>query len=308
MTPTGRVVVVDPLVDPETARQRLAGLDVMVTGPEDRGHPDTVALVLGSEHPLAATELATMPALRIIATTSAGTDHLPVAALHSAGIALATAGDYSTTEVADHTVALMLDLIRGISAQDRAMRRGEWPGLEAPAPRRIAGTRVGLIGFGKIAYEVARRAVALEMDVATHAPTADPERVRSVGAHQVPTLEHLLGWADIVSPHLPLTETTTGLLNRQRIAAMKPGAMLVNVSRGPIVEAQALVDALNCGHLAGAALDVFDTEPPAADDPLLTCEQVVLTPHVAWRSVSSQQLAVDRALDAVRDALGAQAR
>jgi D-3-phosphoglycerate dehydrogenase len=304
VTPTGRVIVVDPLVDPEAARRHLAGLDVVVTGPEDRGHPDTVALVLGSEHPLAATELTTMPELRIIATTSAGTDHLPVLELASAGITVATAGDYSTAEVADHTVALMLDLLRGISVQDRAVRRGEWPGLEAPAPRRIAGTRVGLIGFGRIAYEVALRAVALEMDVTTYAPTADPERVQSAGAAQVSTLDDLLGWADIVSPHLPLTEATTGLLNRQRIAAMKPGAMLVNVSRGPIVEAQALVEALSSGHLAGAALDVFDTEPPAADDPLLTCEQVVLTPHVAWRSMSSQQLAVDRALDAVRDVLG----
>jgi D-3-phosphoglycerate dehydrogenase len=304
VTPTGLVVVLEPSVDLEAARRHLAGLDVVVTGAEDRGHPDTVALVIGAENVIAATELATMPALRVIATTSTGTDHLPVDQLAGAGITVATAGDYSTTEVADHTIALMLDLVRGISAQDRAMRRGEWPGLEAPAPRRIAGTRVGLIGFGKIAYEVARRAVALKMEVAIHAPTADPDRVRSVGAYQVPTLEDLLGWADIVSPHLPLTGTTTGLLNRLRIAAMKPGAMLVNVSRGPIVEAQALVDALASGHLAGAALDVFDTEPPAADDPLLTCEQVVLTPHVAWRSVSSQQLAVDRALDAVRNALG----
>ncbi|CAN5344425.1 D-2-hydroxyacid dehydrogenase [soil metagenome] len=303
MTPTGRVVVVDPLVTTEAARRHLAGLDVLVTGPEDRGHPETVALVIGSEYPVAATELATMPVLQIVATTSAGTDHLPVDALRSAGIALATAGDYSTAEVADHTVALMLDLIRGISAQDRAVRRGEWPGLEVPAPRRIAGTRVGLIGFGKIAYDVARRAVALEMEVATHAPTADPERVRLVGVTQVSTLDELLGWADIVSLHVPLTETTSGLLNRERIAAMKPGAMLVNVSRGPIVESRALLDALASGHLAGAALDVFDAEPPAADDPLLTCEQTVLTPHVAWRSVSSQQLAVDRALEAVRAAL-----
>ncbi|WP_367318158.1 NAD(P)-dependent oxidoreductase [Streptomyces sp. HUAS ZL42] len=283
-----RIGLADPFADPEVVRTALGDalpgaeiqLEQVAAIPQG---PGIVALLVGPEVPMTAEDLALLPDLRVIAVTSAGSDHVPVEAARAAGIWVTSSAGYCTEEVADHTLALGVGLLRGTVDMDRDVRRGIWD-VEQVRPRRIAGTRWGLVGFGRIARAVAERAAALSMPVSAWAPKVAQEHFEKAGVRRVENLVDLLAGTDLVSLHVPLTAETANLIGAAELAAMPLGSFLVNVSRGEILDHDALAAALDSGRLKGAALDTLPTEPPRADDPALSMKSTVLNPHAAWYS------------------------
>ena len=217
------------------------------------------------------------PDLKVIAKHGAGVDSVDQAAATARGIKVMVAGDANAPAVAEHTIALILALGRDITALAQRTATGHWD-RDAYIGREIAGRVLGLVGFGRIARLVARMAPCLGMKVIAlpHRPgTVDPAL-----AQEAATLDELLATADIVSLHVRLTPTTTKMINATTLAAMKPGALLINTARGAIVDEDALLAALTTGHLGGAGLDNLTQEPPRPDHPLLTAPRVIVTPHI----------------------------
>jgi D-3-phosphoglycerate dehydrogenase len=221
--------------------------------------------------------LTACPSVRMISIWGTGRDNVDLEACRRRGITVAHTPGVNAHAVAEHTLALMLAVTRRIPSLDREVRGGQWPrGLLD----QLEGKTLGIVGLGAIGRRVA--ALAAPFGVRLLAATWGPDagRAAAVGASHAP-IETLLQESDIVSLHLRLSAETEAFINRQRLALMKPGAFLVNTARGRLVDREALVDALRDGRLAGAALDVFHEEPIAANDPLLTLPNVVLTPHNA---------------------------
>lgn len=297
-----RIALADPFADPEVVRAALGdapGIELARVTAIPHG-PGIVGLLVGPEVPMTAEDLALLPDLRVIAVTSTGHDHVPVEAARAAGVWVTSSAGYCTEEVADHTLALGLGLLRGTVELDRDVRRGIWD-VERVRPRRIAGTRWGLVGFGRIAAAVATRAAAVSMPVAAWDPKVGPGRVERAGVRRAASLLDLLAGSDVVSLHVPLTADTAGLIGAAELAALPAGSFLVNVARGEILDHGALAAALDSGALRGAALDTLPVEPPAADDPALALRSTVLNPHAAWYSDQAH----DRAYALAGAAVGA---
>jgi D-3-phosphoglycerate dehydrogenase / 2-oxoglutarate reductase len=221
--------------------------------------------------------LTACPSVRMISIWGTGTDNVDLAACRRRGVTVAHTPGVNAHAVAEHTLALMLAVTRRIPSLDRDVRSGQWPrGLLV----QLEGKTLGIVGLGAIGRRVA--ALAEPFGVRLLAATWGPDagRAAAVGARHTP-IETLLQESDIVSLHLRLSAETEAVINRARLALMKPGAFLVNTARGRLVDREALVDALRHGRLAGAALDVFHEEPIPASDPLLTLPNVILTPHNA---------------------------
>lgn len=215
------------------------------------------------------------PGLRLIMAPGIGHDGIDLEAAAEKGIPVSITVPGNVTEVAEHALLLMLAVCRRLVELDRGLRQGRWMAWDRRLQSfNLCGRTLGLVGMGRIGQAVARRAAAFEMRVQYHDP------VRTDGWPWAP-LEELLQTSDFVSLHVPLTPQTARLLTAARIALMKPAAVLINTSRGEVVDEPALVAALRSGALAGAGLDVFEKEPIAADHPLLAMDNVVLTPHVA---------------------------
>ncbi len=217
-----------------------------------------------------------LPRLRHLASYGVGVDHLDLEACRRRGLLVTNTPGVVTEATAEQAIALMLAAARRVAEGDRLIRRGGWSSVD---PALLLGTGLdgkllGLIGFGRIGQAVARRAAGLGLRLAY----TSPREVSFPGARRLP-LEALLAEADVVSLHVPRTPATEGLLSRERLALMKPGALLVNTARGAVVDDAALAEALRSGRLAGAGLDVFRDEPrvPPA---FLELENVVLTPHL----------------------------
>ena len=237
-----------------------------------------------------------MQRARIVVRGGVGFDGLDLKVLGQRGIAVCTVPDYGTTEVADHALALMLALRRGIGLYDERMRRdprGLWRYVESPAIDRIRGRTFGVFGLGRIGYAAARRAAAFDMNVVFYDPYLPDGADLSTGLKRLTSVEALFEVSDTVSLHAPLTDETRHVANADRLSRMKPGAVLVNTSRGPTVDIDALHDALKAGTLAGAGLDVFPVEPPDADHPLLKAYReraewlegrFLVSPHAAFYS------------------------
>ena len=228
--------------------------------------------------PVDAQAIAAGAALRHVGRIGVGLDNIDTAACAARGIVVTNVPDYCVEEVSDHALGFALAWTRGIVACDRELRAGRWAPAQARL-RRLASLEVGIVGFGRIGRATARKFAALGCRVRVHARGAHPD-VECVG------LDTLLGHSDIVVLHVPLTAETRHLIDRRRLAAMKRGALLVNVSRGGVVDSAAVIDALESGHLGGAALDVLESEPevPRA---LLGHPSTLLTPHVAFSSDAS---------------------
>jgi D-3-phosphoglycerate dehydrogenase / 2-oxoglutarate reductase len=221
--------------------------------------------------------LTACPSVRMISIWGTGTDNVDLAACRRQGITVAHTPGVNANAVAEHTLALMLALTRRIPSLDRDVRNGQWPrGLLV----QLEGKKLGIFGLGAIGRRVATLAAPFGVHLLAATWGPDEGRAAAVGARHVP-IETLLQEADIVSLHLRLSAETESIINRARLALMKPSAFLVNTSRGRLVDRDALIDALRHGRLAGAALDVFHEEPIAAGDPLLTLPNVILTPHNA---------------------------
>lgn len=243
--------------------------------------------------PLSGDDLAKATKVRLVHKLGAGVNTIDVEAATAQGIAVANMPGANAQSVAEGALLLMLAALRRLPELDRATRSGRgWPSdpTLGETVRDIGGSTVGLIGYGNIAKRVETMVTAMGADV-VHTSTRDD------GSASWRTLPDLLAASDIVSLHLPLTEDTAGLLDRDALARMKTDAVLVNTSRGPIVDEEALVDALRSGGLAAAGLDVFAVEPVAADNPLLSLPNVVLTPHVTWYTADTMRRYLEFALD-----------
>jgi phosphoglycerate dehydrogenase-like enzyme len=235
--------------------------------------------------PLSGADLSRATRLRLVHKFGAGVNTIDVDAATERGIAIANMPGANAPSVAEGTVMLMLAALRRLPTLDRATREGRgWPTDPqlGETVRDIGACAVGLVGYGNIAKQVAAIVAAMGATV-LHNSTRDD------GLPGWRPLPALLADSDIVSLHLPLTEDTDGLLDEAALAGMKPGAVLVNTSRGAIVDEDALADALRDGQLAAAGLDVFGAEPVPLDNPLLALDNVVLTPHVTWYTVDTMR-------------------
>jgi D-3-phosphoglycerate dehydrogenase len=255
--------------------------------------PGAFATLAGSE-PYTERVFQQAPDLRVIARWGVGFDAIDVAAATRHGVAVCTAVGANHEAVADYAVALMCALQRGVVANHRLITGGQWRTEFRPAIWRAT---VGIIGLGRIGQAVARRCRGFEMAILAHEPRPDHAFVRAHGIELV-SLEELLRRADLVTLHCPATPETRHLLNRDRLALMKPTAHLVNTARGALVDETALYEALKTGRLAGAGLDVFAQEPLAAS-PLVGLDNVVLSPHVAGVDETSEAAMANRAIDAI---------
>ena len=222
--------------------------------------------------------------LRVIGRYGVGTDNIAVDEATRRGIPVTNVPVYCTDEVAEHVLGMLLALVRGLARYDRAVREGDWSLATGLPTRRVAGSTLGVVGFGAIGRTLARKAAALDLHVIAH--DHDAERVRAAGAEPVALLD-LARRADFVSLHLPLRDDTRGLVDRDFLAAMKPTAYLLNAARGAIVDPAALAEALASGRIAGAGIDVFEPERLPPGHPLLAQDRLLATPHTAFYSEES---------------------
>jgi len=248
--------------------------------------------------------VAACPRLRLISVWGAGIDHVDLDACRARGITVANTPGVNAHAVAEHTLALMLAVTRRIPSLDAEVRAGRWPRAMLV---QLEGKALGLIGLGAIGRRVATLAAPFGMRLLAFTRGADAGRAESVGARHV-SLDILLRESDIVSLHLRLSAETQGFLGRDRLALMKPTAFLVNTARAGLVDRQALIDAMQHGRLAGAALDVFHEEPLPADDVLLSLPNVVLTPHNAGMTPEVVDAGLQRAVENIERFLGTDAR
>jgi D-3-phosphoglycerate dehydrogenase len=262
---------------------------------------DVDAVIVRSASKLTRTALAGADRLRVIGRAGVGVDNIDVAAATERGIAVLNAPSGNTISAAELALALLLALVRRIPAADRSMRAGEWDRKRFSGVE-LHGKTLGLIGAGRIGSEVARRARAFGMRVVAYDPYLSEERARELQVRRT-TLDDVLGEADFITLHVPLTDATAGLIGEAAFARMKPGAFLVNAARGGVVDEDALVRALESGRLAGAALDVYAAEPLPADHPIRRLDRVVLTPHLGAATVEAQENVALEIAHAVHDAL-----
>lgn len=254
--------------------------------------------VIASTDPFDASVFAACPDLRVIARTGVGVDAIDIDAATRAGVVVATTPGANEEAVADHALAMILALQRRLAENDAAIRAGRWERAGSLTPSDLYGATVGLIGSGAIGRAVIGRLLAFGTTVLVY----DPFLVEPPEGTVLVDLPELLERSDVVSVHAPLTQTTRGLLGSEQFAAMKPGAVVINVSRGGIVDELALADALRSGHLAGAGVDTFEHEP-LGDSPLRDLPTVILSPHIAGLSHRSIVAMTEQATQAVLDVL-----
>ena len=306
----GIVVVTDhvfPHLDQEREILAAAGHELRfehdVKAPEEvRETVRSADAVLNCYTPIPAEVISSMSGCRIIARYGIGLDTIDIPAATAQGIVVTNVPDYCIDEVSDHALALILALGRGIARLDRSVRSGRWDLMVARPLHRLRGRTLGLVGFGRIARRLAEKASPIGFRVLATDPYVDADAIRAAGVEPV-DLAGLLGGSDVVSVHAPLSEDTRHLLGAPQLALMRPGAFLVNTSRGPLLDLDAVLEALEAGRLAGVALDVVEQEPPDPAHPLLHREDVVVTPHAAFYSeeamVEQQRKAAEQVVEAL---------
>jgi D-3-phosphoglycerate dehydrogenase len=223
---------------------------------------------------------------QVIARTGIGVDNVDVAAATRAGIVVTNVREYCDDEVSDHAMALLLALVRKVPLMNEKVRGGTWGAGPAKPIHRIRGKVLGLVGFGNIPRQLAVKAHGFGIDVQASDPYVDAETYAAHGVRGV-DLDELLSTSDYISVHAPLTDETHNMFDADAFSRMKRGAYLVNTARGPLVDVEALVDALDAGQIAGAGLDVLPEEPPAEDLRLLGRDDVLVTPHIGFYSEDS---------------------
>lgn len=245
--------------------------------------------------------LAKADRLKAIGRAGVGVDTIDVDAATERGIPVLTAPEGNTISAAELTMALLLGLARKVPGADRSMKAGEWD-KKSFTGTELYGKTLGLIGAGRIGGEVARRARGFGMRVVVYDPFLNAERARTLDVETAP-FDEVIERADVISAHVPLTDATRNLIGAAQIARMKKGVLLLNVARGGVVDEAALLDALKSGKVAGAALDVFETEPLPADHPFRSLPNVVLTPHLGASTAEAQHSVAIEIAGAVRAAL-----
>ncbi|GMU71165.1 MAG: hypothetical protein AMXMBFR42_06300 [Burkholderiales bacterium] len=249
---------------------------------------DADALIVRNRTQVRGALLAAGRRLRVVGRLGVGLDNIDLPACAARGIEVIPATGANALAVAEYVIATAMMLLRGAYASSAEVAEGRWPRVALSSGREIAGKTLGLVGFGDIGRTTARLARGLGMRIVGHDAMLAPGDPAWRDAHAEPlSLDALLARADVVSLHLPLTATTRGMVDASRLAAMRPGAILVNTSRGGIVDEAALAAALRSGSLGGAALDVFAREPLPAGSPLAGAPRLLLTPHIAGLTAES---------------------
>jgi D-3-phosphoglycerate dehydrogenase len=291
--PAGYTVVITDSDFPSTGpeERELSGLATV-----RRHHCTTEAEVLAAAGeadgvmvqyaPITARVLASLRRCRVIARYGVGLDMIDLSAARERGIPVCNVPDYCLEEVSDHAVALILAGVRKLVVLNDSVRSGVWDCRVARPVPRLADCTVGLIGFGRIARRVARKLSGFGCPLLVHDPFVAQQIVGEHGAAAV-GLEELLERGDVVSLHTPLTPATRRMIDAAALLRMKPTALLVNTSRGGLIDEQALAEALKAGRIGGAALDVLEREPPTPDSPLRGLRNLILTPHAAFYSEQS---------------------
>lgn len=251
---------------------------------------------------LSADTISALDDLKYIGVLATGTNVVDLKAAADRDIPVCNAAGYSTPAVAQMVFAYILNFSNRVADHSSGVRDGKWsrsidfcytdfPQVE------LAGKVIGIIGLGDIGSNVARIAQAFGMNVIAY--TRNPEKAAPAGVRWV-SMEDLLRQSDMVSLHCPLTEKTKGLINKESLSTMKQGSILINTGRGPLVDEEALAEALNSGHLGGAGIDVLKEEPPRYESPLFTAKNCVITPHIAWATQASRSRLMDITVDNFR--------
>jgi len=307
-----RIVVLDsftfnPGDNPWTEVAALGEISVF-----ERSAPDEIVeraqgadIVLTNKTPLSAQTLAALPGLRGICVLATGVNVVDVAAAGTLGVPVCNIPAYSTASTAQHTIALLLELTNHVGKHDRAVHEGAWVtaldfSFTLSPLTELDGLSLGVVGFGAIGRRVGEIARALGMRVRAAGDArrpSDPEWLERL------PLDELFVAADVVTLHCPLNDHTRGFVNAARLSSMKPSALLINAGRGLLLNEADLADALARGVIAGCALDVLSTEPPAADNPLLSAPHCIITPHNAWLSLAARRRAMQITAENVRGIL-----
>ncbi len=287
-----------PLRDAGFALEKKTGL-----GPEAlrAAISDCDALIVRSETKVTAELMDAAKKLRVIGRAGVGVDNIDVAAATARGIVVMNAPDGNTITTAEHTIALLIALARNVPQASSSLKAGKWDrksfiGVE------LQGKTLGIIGLGRIGRAVAARARSFGMKIVAHDPFIAPDQARDLEI-EVVTIDEVFPRADFLTVHTPLTAETRGIVGKQAFAKMKTGVRIINCARGGLVDESALYDAIKSGIVAGAALDVFEQEPPPADHPLLALDEVVVTPHLGASTTEAQEGVAFTVAEQVRDYL-----
>jgi D-3-phosphoglycerate dehydrogenase len=291
-----------------------AGLDILRAQPgvsfeimANPAEPDILTLapvadaIIVRTTKLTAAAIDAAPRLKIVSRHGVGYDNVDMAALDRRGIPLTLVGNVNALSVAEHTLFMMLTIAKEAIAYDRATRDGNWKLRDSFRATELSGKTLLLLGFGRIGREVARRAQAFGMTVLAYDPYVRDAAMSAARVQPVPKLEDSIPVADFISVHLPMTPETRGIIGARQLASMKKTAIVISTARGGLVDEVALADALRSGKIRAAGLDVFVDEPPAADNPLLKLDNVLLSPHTAGLT---EECAMRMAMVSARNALG----
>lgn len=287
----GRCVVYDRTGSDEVL-ERSAGAQVLLT----------------NKTPLGADVMESLESLEYIGVLATGYNVVDVEAAGRAGVVVTNVPAYGTESVAQMVFSHLLNLAGRVGHHSQTVRQGRWSACpdfcywDTPL-MELAGLTMGIIGLGRIGRATARVAEAFQMEVVAYDISSERD-----GRYRFVELDELFGCSDVVSLHCPLTEETAGIVNAERLAMMKAGAFLINTSRGPLVDEEALAEALNGGVIAGAGLDVLSNEPPDGDNPLLTAKNCSITPHIAWATRAARGILLDVAVDNVAGFIAGQRR
>lgn len=279
-----------PTLDIE--REVLATVDAQITVAQNGDEAELITLAPAADAILTCWKrvtpavLAAAPNCRIVSRYGIGLDNIAVDEATRRGILVTNVPDFCRAEVSDHVMALILAWARRVVPFTNAARRGEWNLGAGREMLRLRGQTLGLVGYGNLARAVVPKALAFGMKITAYTPRLAPDALAPFGT-VAPSLEGLLGESDYVSLHVPLTDETRGLINAGRLRQMKPTALLINTSRGAVIDEVALFTALHEKWIGGAALDVLTQEPPPLDHPLLGLDNVLLTPHAAFYSTAA---------------------
>ncbi|HVC38571.1 MAG TPA: phosphoglycerate dehydrogenase [Candidatus Dormibacteraeota bacterium] len=300
-----RILVADPIAADGIARLRAVGEVEVALKLSEEQLAERVgpfqALVVRSETKVTAKVIAAGAQLRVIGRAGVGVDNIDVEAASAHGVLVVNAPTGNTVAAAEHTLALMLALVRNVARGDSALRSGRWERAQLVGSE-LRGKTLAVIGLGKIGAEVARMAQGLQMRVVAFDPLVSRERAEQLGVELL-SLDEALARADVLTVHTPLSEATRGLIGPEQLARMPQGSRVLNVGRGGIVDEGALADAVRLAHLAGAAVDVFTKEPPDPDNPLLHEPAILVTPHLGASTVEAQLSVANDVADQIAEVL-----
>lgn len=273
------------------------------TAPEEvLGRSKDAEVVFTNDIPFSRETMEALPNLKYIGVLATGYNIVDVKAAKELGIIVTNIPNYGTASVAQMAMGLLLALCHRPETHSKAVEEGVWTACPdycfwLHPMVELEGKTLGIVGAGRIGRMVARMAEGFGMKVVFSAPRPDPELVANGYVYM--SLDELMATCDVVSLHCPLTPDTSGMINKERIASMKPDAFLINVSRGKLVDEGALAEALNSGCIAGAGLDVLSSEPPSMDNPLIGAKNCIITPHIAWASKEARMRLIGIAADNV---------